>query len=75
MKVLGHDHISQNGEAVAAAHLFQHIKEEVAAGRHAEKGAAAIAASSDKVQIAAAIVVRWVSGHRRRIGLPRQPSL
>jgi hypothetical protein len=63
MDVLRHDDVSQNDEAIAAAHFLQHVQEEIASVRGAEKGLATIATGGDKVQIAGAVVTLKVSRH------------
>jgi len=49
MKVLGHDYISQDSEAVAATHLFQDMEKKIAARRRTKNWLAGIATGGNKM--------------------------
>ena len=63
VKVLGHEDVSVNHEAVLAAGLFEDFQEEVAAAGGVELGLAAVTTASDEMQVAGAIIADESLGH------------
>jgi hypothetical protein len=49
MNMLGHDHVADDDERIALAHLFQHRQKKVAAARSAEHRLPAITTASDEM--------------------------
>src|SRR4051812_921424 len=56
VKVLWHDDVSQDHEAVFQSRLFQQTQEQVAAPCRTEKAAALITAAGDEVQVSGAVI-------------------
>ena len=56
MNMLGHDDISQNHEAIAAAHSFKDLQEEVTAGLATEKWLTPVTTERDKVEVSLTVV-------------------
>jgi hypothetical protein len=67
VKVLGHEDVSVNHEAVLAAGLFEDFQEEVAAAGGVELGLAAVTTASDEMQVAGAIITDESLGHAGRV--------
>ena len=55
MHMLGHDHISDQGERVAQAHLIENPDKAIARADGSEVGASPVATESDKMQVAAPV--------------------
>jgi len=61
MDMLRHDDVAHHNEMIAAAHMFQHFKKQVASGGGLEQRATLVATGGDVVQVAltiAAIEIR-----------------
>jgi hypothetical protein len=51
MKVLGHDHVTQHDELIAAPHLLENGEKQITTARSAEQRFTPITTTGDKVQI------------------------
>ena len=65
--VLGHDHVSDDRELIALAHLFEHGEKQVATLRCAEQGMASIATAGNKMQVSGAVKTLGLAVHMSRI--------
>ena len=66
--VFGHDDVSEDDEAVAAADLFEKVEEEVAAAFASQQGSTLIATAGDEVEITGTVVAAQSSGHGKSVG-------
>jgi hypothetical protein len=72
MDVLGHNHITNDDESIALAHLLQHRQEEVTAARVAEQWLSAITTASNEMEVPAAIVTLEIAPHGYRVATQRR---
>jgi hypothetical protein len=63
VEMFGHEDISVDHEAVLAAGLFENLEEEIATPGGVELRLAAVAAASDEMQVAGAIITDEALGH------------
>jgi hypothetical protein len=67
MKVLGHDDVSVDHEAVLLARGFQDVQEKVAAFGRAQLRLAVVATAGDEMQIVVAVIAMQALGHPVRV--------
>jgi hypothetical protein len=60
-----HDHVSNDHEAVAPAHLFHDLQEQIAILRHAQQWTSLVATGGDEVKISSAVIPMQFGGHRQ----------
>jgi hypothetical protein len=67
MEVLGHDHVSQDDEAILLASFFQDAQEEIATVGRAQPRPALVATTGDEVEVAGTVVSFEAAGHGLKI--------
>ncbi len=67
VNVLGHDHVTDDHELIARAHLLQHSEQQVATVRRAEQRLLPITTTSDEMQVSSAVEAFQFPGHDRRV--------
>ena len=65
--MLRHDHVSDNNELIALAHLFEHGEKQVAMFLCSEEGTALITTAGDKVQVSGAVKTLGLAVHVARV--------
>lgn len=66
MDVLGHDHVTDEGEAVPVADFAKHLHEDIPGANRAEQRQASIAGEGNEMQMAAPVVANEFVGHERK---------
>ena len=56
VNVLGHDHVTDDHELIAPAHLLQHSEQQVTTARRAEQRLPAITTAGDEMKVSGAVV-------------------
>src|SRR5216684_2014166 len=67
VNVLGHDHVTDDHELIARAHLLQHSEQQVATVRRAEQRLLPITTTSDEMQVSSGVEAFQFPGHDRRV--------
>jgi len=65
MKVLRHNHVSDNDELIFFSHLFQRPEKKVAPIDGSEQCLTTITTASDEMQLVVAVIAREIPGHVR----------
>ena len=55
MDVLGHDHVAEQGEVIAVAHISQDFQKEVTGARRGEQRLSAVTTAGDEVEMSQAV--------------------
>jgi hypothetical protein len=67
MKVFGHDHLTQNDDAIAPTHNFQFSEKQIAPLRGCQQWPPPKTTTCDEVEISVSVITLQASGHRFRI--------
>jgi len=67
MDVFGHDHISGDGEVVAAPHLFQNAEKQIPMARAVQQRQTLVAAGGDEVGVSGSVVAMEAARHGRGV--------
>src|SRR5512143_859184 len=71
VKVLGHDHITEDHEAIPFAGLLEDAQEQVATQCSAEPGLPAVTAAGDEMEVSGAVISVQPFGHGGIVGWGR----
>jgi hypothetical protein len=63
MKVLGHDHITEDHESIALSNFFQNGEKQIAPAGRTQSRLTVITTAGDEVQISGAIISFEIPGH------------
>ena len=67
VKVLGHDHVADHHELIAAAHLLENGEKPIPTGNRAEQGLPPVTATGDEMQVSSAIIALQFPRHGKRV--------